>query len=396
MRSLATAVLGLRGTGSYSAGERPQSYREMILLLFPNGMAPLTALTSKLRSEAVDDPIFHWFEKDVSQQRGAITAAFTNVATGLVVADSSIFRAGHVIQDEATGEQMLVTADPTTATGLTVQRGFGTTPAAASSGSTDALYIVGNVNAEGAGSPNVVYYNPTQPQNFTQIYRTPLYLTRTAMKTRLRTGNAREEAKREALQLHSIEIEKSFIFGQPYQTIGSNGQPMNATGGVISFLGQDPTFTNIVDFAGTVTIATWENMMESAFRYGSAEKLLLAGSTMINILNQMTKRASVMNVVPGTESYGMKLIEYITPFGTLYIRIHPLLSIHPTYRSWGLIVDLEKLIFRYIDDTTFRPNVQTNDTDGEKDEFLTEAGLEVQHQKAHVLVKNVSAFTPPP
>jgi hypothetical protein len=29
------------------------------------------------------------------------------------------------------------------------------------------------------------------------------------MKTRLRTGNAREEAKREALELHSMELEKS-------------------------------------------------------------------------------------------------------------------------------------------------------------------------------------------
>lgn len=390
-----TAVLGLRGTGSYSAGERPQSWREMILLLFPNGKAPLTALMSKMRSEPVDDPIFHWFEKDVPVQRMLATATFTNVATSIAVSDSSIFRAGHVIQDEQTGEQMLVTADPSTGTAITVQRGFGTTAAAASSGTTDALYIIGNVNAEGAGSPNVVYYSPTQPVNYTQIFRTPLYLTRTAMKTRFRTGNAREEAKREALELHSMEMEKAFVFGQPYQTVGSNGQPMNATGGVISFLGQDATFTNIWDFSSTpINIASWENVLENAMKYGAAEKLVLAGSTFINQLNQMVKKASTMNVVPGGESYGMKLMEYQTPFGVLYLKIHPLFSIHPTYRSWALILDLDKLVFRYIDDTDFRPNIQGNDIDGEKDEFLTEAGPEVQHQKAHTLVKNVTTFTP--
>jgi hypothetical protein len=215
------------------------------------------------------------------------------------------------------------------------------------------------------------------------------------MKTRLRTGNAREESKREALELHSMELEKAFIFGQPYQTTGTNGQPMNATGGLISFLGQDPSFSNITDFGATpVTINTFETLLESAFRYGSAEKLLLAGSTAINVINGMVKKASVMNVVPGGESYGMKLTEYICPFGTLYIKVHPLFSIHPTYRSWGLFVDLDKLVFRYIDDTDFRPNVQANDIDGEKDEFLTEAGMECQHQKAHALAKNMTSFTP--
>jgi hypothetical protein len=74
--------------------------------------------------------------------------------------------------------------------------------------------------------------------------------------------------------------------------------------------------------------------------------------------------------------------------------MHPLLSIHPTYKSWGLIVDLDKLVFRYIDDTTFRPNIQAPDTDGRKDEFLTEAGLEAQHQKAHAVVKNITTFVP--
>jgi hypothetical protein len=306
-----------------------------------------------------------------------------------------MLRGGHVINNELTSEKMLVTSDPVTATSVTVQRAFGTTAAAASSGTTDNFIVIGNVNAEGASSPNVVYYNPTVQVNYCQIYRTPLYLTRTAMKTRLRTGNAYQEAKREALEIHSVEMERSFIFGEPFQGTGSNGQPMNATGGVISFLGADSTFTNVWDFSTTTfNVANWENTLENVFRYGSSEKILLAGSQAINQLNQMVKKVSVMNVVPAEESYGMKLQYYVTPFGTLYIRMHPLLSIHPTYKSWGLIVDLDKLVFRYVDDTTFRPNIQLPDTDGRKDEFLTEAGLEAQHQKSHCVVKNITTFVP--
>ena len=130
------------------------------------------------------------------------------------------------------------------------------------------------------------------------------------------------------------------------------------------------------------------------FRYGSSEKLLLAGSTLINQLNQLAKKVSVMNIVPGEESYGMKIYEWLTPYGTLYLKLHPLFSIHPTFKSFGLAVDLDKLVFRYIDDTTFKPNIQTPNIDARMDEFLTEAGLEVQHQKAHAYIKNVTTFTP--
>jgi hypothetical protein len=367
----------------------------MILLLFPHGKAPLTALLSKLKSEPVDDPIFHWAEKEVPLQRILCTASFLIGATTITVADTSPFRAGHIIMDELTSEKMLVTADPVSATVLNVQRAFGTTAAIASSGSADPIFIIGNVNAEGASSPNVVYYNPSFLVNYTQIFRNPLYLTRTAMKTRLRTGNARKEAKREALELHSIEMEKAFIFGEPFQGTGVNGQPMNATGGIISFLGADASFTNIWDFSTTTfNISNWETTLENFFKYGASHKLLLAGSTAINQLNQLVKKVSVMNVVPGDSSYGMALTHYTCPFGELYIKVHPLFSIHPTFKSWALGIDMDKMNFRYIDDTDFRPNVQLPDQDGEKDEFLTEAGLELQNQKAFMLSKNITTFTP--
>ncbi len=399
---MALAVLGLRGSGSYSSSERPQSYRETILLLFPNGKAPLTALLSKLRSQSVDDSYFHWAEKSIPTQRTTATASFTAVATTINVTDSSIFRAGHVIMDESTNEVMYVTADPVSATQIAVQRGFGTA-ASASTGAADALFIIGNANAEGAGSPNVVYYSPGFQINYTQIFRSPLFLTRTAQKTRLRTGNARAEAKREALELHSIEMEKAFLWGQAYTTTGANGQPMNTTGGILSFLGTgvgvtaDTGFTNVWDFSTTVfNFSNWKTTMMHAMKYGDTPKLLLCGSTLLNQLDQLVRKISVMNLVPddGSRSYGMELAKYITSFGTLYIKLHPLLSTHPTYTQYGIIVDLDKLVFRYIDDTDFRPNVQTNDTDGEKDEWLTEAGLEVQHQAAHTYLKNVSTFSP--
>ena len=48
--------LGLRGTGDWVTDQRPKNFREGLLLLFPNGDVPLTAINSKGKSRRVDDP----------------------------------------------------------------------------------------------------------------------------------------------------------------------------------------------------------------------------------------------------------------------------------------------------------------------------------------------------
>ena len=70
-----SVFLGMRGTGDFTVtGQRPENWREMILYLYPNGKAPLTAIMSMMKSEKTDDPIFHWFEKELDGQRVDVTA----------------------------------------------------------------------------------------------------------------------------------------------------------------------------------------------------------------------------------------------------------------------------------------------------------------------------------
>ena len=52
------AFLGMRGSGDWVTDQRPKNWREGILHLYPNGMAPLTAILSKMKEEKVDDPEF--------------------------------------------------------------------------------------------------------------------------------------------------------------------------------------------------------------------------------------------------------------------------------------------------------------------------------------------------
>jgi hypothetical protein len=67
---------GMRGTGDWVTDQRPKSWREMLLRLYPNGEMPLTAISSKLKQEKVDDPEFNWWTKKFPDQAGSITGVY--------------------------------------------------------------------------------------------------------------------------------------------------------------------------------------------------------------------------------------------------------------------------------------------------------------------------------
>src|SRR5574340_436535 len=74
--------LGMRGTGYWPAAYRPENYRENILRLYPNGKAPLTAIMSMLKSEKVNDPHFHWFEKGLPNRIATPTGVYSGEGVG--------------------------------------------------------------------------------------------------------------------------------------------------------------------------------------------------------------------------------------------------------------------------------------------------------------------------
>jgi hypothetical protein len=301
--------------------------------------------------------------------------------------------------NERTNELIKVSSDPTTDTTIEVTRSYGAI-VAATMNAADKLTIVGNVAEEGSKSPTAKSYAPTKVFNYTEIFRMPLYLTRTARKTKLRWDNTGpyREAKREALSLHSIEMEKAFMWGEPVEGTGPLGKPQRMTGGILNFLttnkgttagGSTGTGTSF-NVAGTLDEDTLDTLMEDVFRYGSNEKLALCGSTFLRAITSLGKRNGTLNVVPSDRTYGMKVVEYITAFGTLMLKNHPLFSQHATWRQNSLILDVNNLIYRYIDDTMFIRNRQDPDEDASKDEFLTEGGLEVHFEETHAYIEGVT------
>lgn len=223
-----------------------------------------------------------------------------------------------------------------------------------------------------------------------QIFRTSVDVTRTAKATNIRyaDGQYMKEAKREALEIHSIEMEKAFLFGSQVEDT-SGAQPDRTTKGLLFFL-----TTNVKDFADAVSIDSWENYMEDIFENGSSEKLLLCGNRALNVLNKLARAHHTITATPPSETYGVQMTTWLTPYGTLQIKQHPLLSNNATFNDWGFILDPSKIIYRYLRgaDTQYIENRQAPGDDATKNEFLTECGLEVQHESAHGFFKNASAF----
>ena len=69
--------IGMRGTGDWVTDQRPLNWRQQILKLYPNGMAPLTAILSMLGSESVDDPQFHWWTQEQTAVGGDVDGVYT-------------------------------------------------------------------------------------------------------------------------------------------------------------------------------------------------------------------------------------------------------------------------------------------------------------------------------
>jgi hypothetical protein len=409
--------LGMRGNGDWVTDQRPKNWREQILKLYPNGKAPLTAMLSMMKSQSVDDPEFYWWTQEQSTVQGTVSGIYTDPNCSAAYVSGGVV--GSVVYALITttlanrirkGHQILLRdADDfnVDCVGKVIDVSRGTTNSVlavklieADDNSTthdlsdcDYFKIIGNINAEGSEMPDAIALNPTKVYNRTQIFRTSLSITRTARKTRLRTGDQYQKAKAEALEMHSWEEELAFIWGVGSEGTGENGKPERTTTGLVNFI---KTYAplNCLDYSLDADYAgmSWEtggedwfdNSLEQIFRYGAGEKLILAGSGFVLGMQKLVKEGANISVAPSIKAYGMNIMSWFTPFGEVRWITHPLFSMDETTRNMGIIFEPAQLNYRFIDDTQFfgeggkthAEGYGQKRVDATNEEFLTEAGLE--------------------
>ena len=362
--------------------------RNTIAQLEPDESPFITFLrASKKNTRVAHNPKFEWMEDSLTPNGSTLATAIAATSTTSVVVasgDGVLFKAGDIIM--ASTEAMLVTG--VSSDTLTVTRGFGGTTALASIALNTPIYIISNVHPENDTSPAALSTKPEEKYNYTQIFRTSVQLSNTADKTKMYGGADRGYQRSKALLEHKREIAKAFYAGRRF--IDTSTYAKRATGGLFSFLTQTQAFAA----AGTaLTYANFdEYVAQKVFRYGSKQKLLIAGPKLSTVIN-MWALNKVVTDVSTDAAFGMRVKKLYTSYGDLMVVYDPLLADlgHPDY---GIVIDTNNINYVHLDgrDTKLYTNIQENDRDGIKDEYLTECGLEVRLPKTHMLI--TGAYVP--
>jgi hypothetical protein len=388
-----TAIIGLRGTGQFSTDFRPTNYRELFTLLEPNGSAPLQALLAMTSSEETDDPKFNHFRDQLPDRYlrinnvGGYAAGITALAVD-ASDNTALLVIGTLLYNPRTGEVMRATADGSSgAVAITVERNIGGT--AFTLNDDDYLFFAGFADKEAGSAPTPISFDATVDYNYTQIFKTSVSLSGTLENTYLRTGSKEQEQLMKALKLHMGDIERALFFGRRHIANGSTAEPTRYTGGLFN------TISNVIDAASGFAVANAINekefdrtLVEDIFAYGSNEKVMFCGASVVANLMEIGKNKWQPTQVDN--SYGVAFTRYRTFAGDILVQLHPMFRQLPGMETTAIILDMANLKYRYMKgrDTQLKRDVQANDFDGKKHYYLTECGLELNQSLPHYVIKN--------
>ena len=395
-----TQFAGMRGTDSFGTDERPKNFREMILWMAPNGRAPLFALSARMKKESTDDPEFSWWEevKDIGRVTLNEAGVVDETETTLTVAayngrDAYQFQPGDILQVEvdnvAYDAELLKVTAVNSATEIVVTRQYAGTDGTGGITNGAGFTRIGSAYEEGSGAPTVVSQNPTKYTNKTQIFKTPYEITGTARETRFRTGDPIKNDQIRKSFVHSEKLEQAFFWGKQSEITGGGGQPERTMGGL-----REQITSNVTVFAADPTVDTFINAVSPVFDYEAAgagdERIVYCGNGAINFLNKLIASDSSTRIQYNgvIEIYGQRLFTFRIPQGTLAIKTHPLFNVHPLYTYSMFVCNPMGLVYRPMKnrDTKIQKNIQGNDEDKQKDQWLTEASLEVHYERTFAYI----------
>ncbi len=182
--------------------------------------------------------------------------------------------------------------------------------------------------------------------------------------------------------IHSEKIEEALLWGRAYETVdATNGNmPLRFTMGLRQFI-----VSNRKVWTADPTLPEFLNAIAPVFDYeaGGAgnTRLVFAGNEALMYLNFLINNQTNTNInYSGTiKAWGMDLTEITLPQGKIYVKSHPLMNVHPVYKSSMFVVNMAGITWRPLKgrDTKTEKNIQPNDADYVKDQWLTGRWLRV-------------------
>ena len=339
--------------------DRKCDFAGALLRNWPTGTAQLLALSSGMSSKDASDTVVTWFEENHLSGRVNIT---NNAASGtsFIVDDANQTVVGAVLLVEESGEYVFVTA--VAGNDLTVERGFAGTPITAvdGSGTPKALQKISTAHEEGSSRP-VAIANLGYPRiNYTQIFRNSWDLTGTARAVEHHTGDVIAKNRMDASFIHADDIEKSMWFSR--KSIGvRNNKPFRTMDGIITQI--------VTNVQAQATNVEWDDLniflrdiFQRNIKGKPNERIAFCGNTVVGVINKIAQYDATVNITPGETEFGLKVMKWITPYGTVSLMTHPLFNESPFWTKNLYVLHPAAIRTRWLR----RTNEDAYDTDGSR------------------------------
>lgn len=371
-------------------GDVNRDFAAGILRCEIGGTAPLLALSSGMQSrDLVGSWSTMWFDEEHSS--GRLKVATTQAAattTSLVLNDASSVIPASIFLVEATGERIFV-SDVSSNT-LTIVRGFQDTgDKAAIISADDYIQMIGTAFPESSEPPTAVFEQGTPQWNVTQIFRTAWDVSNTAAVVQYQTGNKLVDSQRQSVARHAEEIERTLWYGKRAVMKQVNAR-LGLMGGVEFF---NTSNVSTITTGTASTYSTINSFLESVFQYqisgAPQERLAFAGNTAIGIINEIAKSNTTMNITPGATTYGMKVFNWISPFGSISIMTHPMFNQNPVWSKNLWLLHPSSMVMCYLRRT--RPyKVAETGRDAQAGGLTTELTAEFRCPKTSGALLNIN------
>lgn len=343
---------GIFNTSLNPAELNTRSFAGTILRLFPNGSAPMFALSSQSGKSSAKASTHGYFSKTMAFITTTSTAADASGAGTLNLASTAGMTAGMTLYNMTTTEvvRVLTVASSTT---ITATRGFGRTVGTVTANGQKWIQI-GTAFEEGSNRPSARMLTTVYIPNYTQIFRNAWGLTDTARASLAEQGYSNvAENRKDCSMFHSVDIESAIIWGQPKAPFtGPNGQPLHATQGVIDAMEQyAPGNTNAA--AGTTTFDQLVALLEPAFAYSTdmanpKERILFGDAQAIRVLNAIGTRSGQVQLQTSSTTFGMHFTKFQFYKGTINMVEHPLMN-GLGLQGTAIVMDMPALKLAYMD-----------------------------------------------
>lgn len=353
----------------------------------------LAGLLMRINTRPAISSKIEWLEDEPHPRYTTCSASFTNVAVTVNVAagTGAYFKAGDVIRDELTGENMLVTAVVTDA--LTVTRGIGSVAAVASSGAADGIVRVAMAATQGQSIPTLIQTKKVAQFNYTQIIRTAAGFTGTAAASEWygQEDPVAYEIGKKTVE-HRREIENMIFLGRRLLV---TGPPVRGfCGGLTDFI-----TTNVTTIAGNLTQVNLETWLRLAgrFRESGSQRVTFAAPIFLSAMASFP----LGRLAPPTTNvskWGVGAIKTYTAGSGLNTDIvekrdwDDFSKTSPALGGTAIMCEMSGLRLRPLRRTKLLKARQGTSEDAEYFEYLSEVSLEVKHERKFGIIRGVTGY----